>query len=93
MSSLHHLHLANPAALQRARSAAQPDDVLLLREDAVVLAMQTAAAFAPFATVFALAADVDARGMHGRLPASITLIDDAGFVALCLQHARTIAWC
>lgn len=97
MSSLHTLHHASHEALQRVRAAAQAGDALLLREDAVLLARDSAIAeslFAEsvFAACFALQADVDARGLRAMLPEPIRLVDDAGFVALSLQHARVIAW-
>jgi len=92
MSSLHTLHLGTNAAVRRASDGAQPDDVLLLREDAVLLALGPQIANAPFAKIFALAADLDARGIRSRLPATVNVIDDSEFVALTLQHERVIAW-
>ncbi|NQD38177.1 sulfurtransferase complex subunit TusB [Permianibacter sp. IMCC34836] len=92
MSSLHTLHHLDPAAGQRARTSALPGDALLLRENAVLLAVNPNVVTQAFTDVYALAADVDARGLRNRLPTSIQIIDDAAFVALTLQHDRVIAW-
>ncbi len=92
MTSLHTLHLASSDALTRALAAAQIGDVLLLRENAVLFASHDALKQSSFANHYALQADVDARGLRSLIPATVQLIDDAGFVALTLQHDRTIAW-
>ncbi len=92
MSSLHTLHHVNPDALRRALAAAQTGDVLLLREDAVLLGQHELLRHAPFALCYALQADVDARGLQSLLPEAVLRISDADFVALTLQHDRVITW-
>lgn len=71
----------------------QADDSVLLIEDGVLLAVGASAPLtAAGATLRALEADVAARGLGGKLPAGVELIDDAGFVALVVDHARSITW-
>ena len=42
--------------------------------------------------VYALAADVKARGLESTLNPHITLIDDAGFVELVTTHSTVQSW-
>jgi len=41
---------------------------------------------------FALAADVDARGLRTKLHSAVTLIDDREFVALSISHNSVQSW-
>lgn len=41
---------------------------------------------------FALQADVEARGLTEKLHEAVKLIDDRGFVALCIQHKSVQSW-
>jgi tRNA 2-thiouridine synthesizing protein B len=81
------------------RSADQ-GDTLLLTQDGVYAAMNTAAnmmaliqdATARQITIYALLADVDARGLAGRLNTVCHLVDDNGFVELTERHPRILSW-
>lgn len=75
-------------------SLAQAQDSVLLIEDAVYAAseLQTplsaplAQARARGVHLYALQADVEARGVEAKLP----LVDYAGFVSLIAQHERSV---
>ena len=41
---------------------------------------------------YALQADINARGLNDKLNPAITIIDDHGFVKLCVTHATVQAW-
>lgn len=90
MSTLHILHRLPagrlPAAL--ARSLA-PGDVLLLTGDGVYAALAAQPLPAP---AHALEPDVRARGLLSRWPAAVPLVDHGGFVALCVQHDKSVSW-
>lgn len=66
----------------------QPDDIILLRQDAVYLACQHKLKFP--VTTFALQSDVSWRNIV--LPAHITAIDDAKWVQLSAQAAQNLLW-
>lgn len=97
MSSLHLVSISPTAgtALADCLRVARAGDALLLLGDGVhalaVPAMLSGAAAAGIA-LHALVADSDARGLAGRIPPGITLVDDNGFVALTERHARCISW-
>ncbi len=74
--------------------ALSPDDAIILIEDGVIAALQS-----PFNgqsemsfSVFALKADLLARGLTERLSNTVTIVDDAEFVELCCKHSKTISW-
>ncbi len=74
--------------------ALSPDDAIILIEDGVIAALQP-----PFngqsemsLSVFALKADLLARGLTERLSNTVTIIDDAEFVELCCKYSKTISW-
>lgn len=84
------LHLINRSrALQACMAAAGDDDAVLLLEDGVYAGI---AAAAPQRPLHALAADVQARGIAHRLDARVTVVDDAGFVALVEAHRPVVTW-
>ncbi|QGX38474.1 sulfurtransferase complex subunit TusB [Permianibacter aggregans] len=68
----------------------QKDDAVLLLQDAVLQALSSSLSFQ--CPVFVRKADADARGISASLPADIKLIDDREWVALTLQHDKTISW-
>jgi len=94
------LHLVNRAAsssdaLQRCLSLSLPGDVVLLIEDGVYGALPEVFATLdrdPAVTVQALLADVEARGLHGRLANQIDVIDYAGFVELTERNNPVVSW-
>jgi len=74
-------------------------DVLLLIEDGVYailtqhpLAAEIRNCQERNIAVYALTADVLARGLKDRVPDHIALCDDAGFVELCCQTEKTQSW-
>jgi tRNA 2-thiouridine synthesizing protein B len=75
-----------------------PGDSLLLIEDGVYLTAQLRAgtqgrSLIPHGVkLYALAPDIAARGISGKLPADFSGIDYAGFVQLCLAHPRVVNW-
>lgn len=89
-STLHILVKADTALLQTLLRSFSMRDGLLLTGDGVY------AALAPQNTLpantQALHADVEARGLLPQWPAHIALTDHAGFVALCVQHTRSLSW-
>lgn len=102
MSTLHLVSTpptAGTALADCLRVVASGDSLLLLQEGvyaAVAHAATPAAllreAAAAGVALNALAADVAARGLTGRLHPGIALVDDDGFVALTERHARTASW-
>lgn len=99
MTSLHTLNRSpfESSALASCLRLASAGDALLLREDAVLAALVDTRAAAQFAEypalkVYALKPCLAARGLLEKLAPGIELIDDDGFVALCVHHARVVAW-
>ena len=66
-------------------------DAILLIEDGVYAA-QDAYSIAAENKVYALQADIEARGLSGKLAANVTVIDDSGFVMLATQHEKVVSW-
>lgn len=68
-------------------------DALLLIEEGVYAGsgthLQTLAATIP---IYALAADVAARGLNGRLVPAVQVADDGGFVDLTIAYAKSQSW-
>ena len=44
------------------------------------------------ATLYALKADLEARGLLQRIRESITVVDDSGFVELAVRHDQVVSW-
>jgi tRNA 2-thiouridine synthesizing protein B len=69
---------------------------ILLIEDAVYAALAQSSwaqqLNAGSQRVYALAPDVAARGLDGRIDADIQLVDYAGFVQLCCEHTTIHSW-
>lgn len=92
------LHLVNhsPArsdALAACLALLRPGDGLLLFEDGVLAVLHTGLDDLPGdITLFALDADVRARGLDARLPERIERVDHGGFVAACATHDRVVTW-
>jgi len=84
------LHLVNHAgALSDCLAVAGPEDAILLLENGVYAAV---AGQAPERRLHALAVDVRARGIGGRVAEHVEVIDDAGFVALVEAHKPVVTW-
>ena len=63
-----------------------PEDVIVLLEDGVYLALTLGKSAA------ALRADVEARGLRDRLPADIRLISYDDFVSLACEADKVCSW-
>lgn len=71
--------------------AMSTDDVLLLIEDAVYLAAPPHRhSLSPHLNIYALAIDLNARGV--KADSSVSVIDDVEFVALSLACNRVVSW-
>lgn len=74
------------------------DDALLLLENGVYAALDTAQGQALFAALPATVArhvlteDLAARGISDRIQPAFSSVDYAGFVALSLAHAQVVNW-
>jgi tRNA 2-thiouridine synthesizing protein B len=97
------LHIVNKShqqtnSLQSCLRLALPGHALLLIEDAVYAATAAGATSSgvPAAMqrlkVYALAPDVEARGMAGKLIDGVTAVDYAGFVDLVAEHSNNQSW-
>lgn len=89
---------AGEARLQDCLRMLTTGDSLLLVEDGVYFAAQLQDD-APIrelipagVALYALAPDLAARGISGRIPADVSGIDYAAFVELCLLHPRVVSW-
>ncbi len=76
-----------PAALTRSLGSS---DALLLTGEGVYAALSDRMALPE--NCMALQVDVEARGLLSAWPADIPLTDHTGFVALCVQHAKSLSW-
>ena len=72
---------------------------ILLTEDAVIAALAGGAAEDAVTAVldtrrvFALTPDLKARGLEaGRIIDGVELVDHAGFVDLCTEYSKVLAW-
>lgn len=94
------LHIVNDfpdsSALARCLYAADTGDAVLLISNGVYAAV--AAGFDRHrikgrgVSWFALAADVQSRGLVSRLAEGIALVDDGGFVDLVVEHQPIVSW-
>jgi len=97
------LHIVNKSPLQRnslesCLRVAQPGGAILLIEDAVYAATRgnTAEnhlrdALSSF-KVYALAPDLEARGMADRVMEGVSTVDYGGFVDLVAEHKNCQSW-
>ena len=97
------LHIVNKSPLLNSALAsclrlAQDGEAVILIEDGIFAATQGVAAGCGLADavgrleVYALAPDVDARGMTGRLTDGVKAVDYAGFVKLVVEHHTNQSW-
>lgn len=96
------LHTVNQSPYQDSALAsclrfAAPGSAILLIENAVIAAVAgstwaQALAEAGDFRWFALEADLVARGLRGKVLPSVGVVDDAGFVALAVEHDKIVAW-
>lgn len=95
------LHIVNQAPLNRSCLAdclrvCDSEAALILIEDGVYAARAggdwAQQIFARTNKVYALDADIAARGLSGKTAADIISVDYAGFVRLCCEHSSTHSW-
>ena len=94
------LHLLNKspqhmAVVTRMLAATSPGDRILLIEDAVYHALpRTEALIAELSAVeiYALKADLCARGIDDKARAEIHIVDDKGFVRLSCEADKVVSW-
>ncbi len=97
------LNIVNKSPLERnafdtCLATAQPGGAILLIEDGIYAATKGNAAAAKLEKamsqfkVYALAPDVDARGMGGAVMSGVTLVDYGGFVELVAEHNTCQSW-
>jgi tRNA 2-thiouridine synthesizing protein B len=97
------LHIVNKSPLQRTTlesclRVAVPGGAILLIEDAVYAATRGNAAEAQLRDalsrfkVYALAPDLDARGMGDRVMEGVSTVDYGGFVDLVAEHKNCQSW-
>jgi tRNA 2-thiouridine synthesizing protein B len=97
------LHTVNKSpfdknSLERAISTAKEGSSILLLEDGVYGAVNGAKSSSMVedamktVKVYALGADVDARGIKGRVIDGIEIVDYAGFVKLAAEHSQVQSW-
>jgi tRNA 2-thiouridine synthesizing protein B len=85
------------AALNRCCAAIASDDVLVLLEDGVYCGsaspgQQISELLAQDIAVYAIKADVEARGLATRMAIGVTIIDYTAFVGLCTEQASSKRW-
>jgi len=97
------LHTVNKSpfdknSLERAFNTAKDGSAVLLLEDGVYGAIKGATSSAMVedamktVKVYALSADLDARGISGRVIDGVELVDYAGFVKLATEHSQVQSW-
>jgi tRNA 2-thiouridine synthesizing protein B len=97
------LHIVNKSHAQTSSLAsclrlAKDGQALLLTEDGVYAATVAAAASSGLAgaiarlQVYVLQADVEARGMAGKLVDGVKSVDYGGFVDLVAEHSNNQSW-
>ncbi|MGA8005803.1 MAG: sulfurtransferase complex subunit TusB [Burkholderiales bacterium] len=97
------LHIVNKSpfernALEACLRLAQPGSALLLIEDGVYAATRGSAAEASLKQamttlkVYALAPDLEARGVAARVMEGIQLVDYGGFVELACEQPNCQSW-
>jgi tRNA 2-thiouridine synthesizing protein B len=97
------LHIVNKSPLERnalgtCLATARPGGAILLIEDGVYAATRGNAGAASLEKaraqfrLYALAPDIEARGMAGTVIDGVTLVDYAGFVDLVAEHNTCQSW-
>lgn len=72
------------------------DDVVLLIEDGVYAALVNSewikSLLAKVPAVYALQPDLTARGLNDRIAVEVKTVDYIGFVQLCVDQPKMLAW-
>jgi tRNA 2-thiouridine synthesizing protein B len=82
-------------ALDECLRLAKNEDAILLIEDGVYAATAGsphAALLDERENVYALEADIKARGLQGKISSTVTPVSDAGFVELVASTRSTLSW-
>jgi tRNA 2-thiouridine synthesizing protein B len=76
------------------RCASAGDSVLLIENGVYSLTEATFLSALSDAglTLYVLQADIAARGLQQYINTDVTMVDDAGFVALVCEHRKTVSW-
>lgn len=86
----------NTQCLERCLNALSDGDALLLIEDGVLATLPAHApqfdAITATVTLYALQADLDARGLSDLKDARFTVVDDGGFVDLACEQDKVVSW-
>jgi len=86
----------NIECLKRCLSALSEGDALLLIEDGVLASLPAYAAHYDQIQVkislYALQADLDARGLNDLKDNRFMVVDDGGFVDLACEHDKVVSW-
>lgn len=92
------LHILNQSpskssAMQDMLNAVTPEDAIILIEDGVIASQHPEISNASTKTViYALEADLLARGLTELADSNITIATDDDFVRLCCKYTKTISW-
>jgi len=91
------LHTVNKSPTQHRGLATclefvSPGDAIVLLEDGVYAAVTAIEGLPAGTQVYAVRADIDARGLADRVAKSVLVIDYAGFVALCIRFSLFRNW-
>ncbi|SIT10594.1 sulfurtransferase complex subunit TusB [Neptunomonas antarctica] len=97
MSTLHTINKSpsDNTLWQSCLAALLPGDALLMIENAAYAAAQPSVMTQLQEydiDIYLLSADVDARGLSGKLYTNANIIDDQQFVTLACQHTKVVSW-
>ena len=95
MTSLHLLSKSPDSGMlrQAGKRLAAGDGLLLLEDGVYCLRWPRELAVLPAdVSLYALAPDLDARGLEDSLPEGVKAVDYDGFVALCAEYDKTVSW-
>ena len=96
--ALHIINKTDTTLWQLLQSAINPNDAVLLIEDAVYVALPTYPlppglfALVPQLPCHVLAEDLAARGISAKIRPEFASASYREFVALCLQYERVVNW-
>lgn len=93
------LHILNKSpgkcsAFQDMLNAVAKNDAIILIEDAVITSLSPAseALVNKGVPIYALEADIIARGLSDKTNTAIQVVDDKDFVNLCCAYSKTVSW-
>jgi tRNA 2-thiouridine synthesizing protein B len=94
VTTLHLLYQSpfQSSALARCLRHAAKEDVILLMQDAVIAALSPTRHELETFTVYALYADLKARGLLDQVTDTVLMIDYSEFVRLTVHHSKILSW-